>query len=99
MTAAGPRRPLSAEEIARVPDAPGAYLLYRSYRVVYIGFAADGLRAALREHWRSDSVAADASVSFRYLCCENAATLYHRVLQAYRREHGERLPELNERAG
>jgi hypothetical protein len=98
MVAAGPRRPLSPEEIARVPQRPGAYLIYRSQRVVYIGCAAAGesLRAALDEHWRSDFGAVDGLVSFRFLCSENASALWRAVLRAYCREHGERLPELNE---
>ena len=98
MVPAGPRRPLSPEEVAQVPHRPGAYLLYRSHRVVYIGCAEAGesLRAALHEHWRSDFGAVHGLVTFRYLCCENAVALWRSVLRAYCREHGERVPELNE---
>lgn len=95
---AHPLQRLDDRQINCAPNAPGAYTIYRATRLVFIGAAegARGLRQSLRDHWQRDFTGAQHSLWFRCWPCDAPAELCRLMLQNYGREHGDRLPDLNE---
>jgi hypothetical protein len=96
----GEHIPFHLRSIAQAPDAPGVYLLYRGYRLIYIGLAAAGgtIRRSLRQHLRGEGGACTQSATeFDYEVSAEPMALYRHYLSVYLDATGGVLPDCNER--
>jgi hypothetical protein len=88
-----PRQRFSAWRIAGAAAGSGVYVLWDGEEIVYIGRAAESLRARLMEHYTRQVKPWDAS-HFGAIACERPLAREAELLESVRRALG-KLPRYN----
>lgn len=87
--------------IADAPLAPGIYLLYRGFTLIYIGLAPPGttIREALLRHYHgAEGPCTRVATQFEYEVSDRPEALYERRAEAHRWLTGEAAPRCNHAA-
>jgi hypothetical protein len=94
----GEHVPFHARDVERAPASAGVYLLYRGYRLIYIGLAAGDatIRERLRHHLRgAGGPCTRSATEFDYEAAADAVQLYRHYLAVYLEATGGVLPDCN----
>lgn len=84
--------------IADAPLAPGVYLLFRGFRLIYAGVARPGatIRECLLRHYRGmQGPCTRSATQYEYEVSDRPEALYQRHVEANRRLTGEAAPLCN----
>ncbi|HYI88048.1 MAG TPA: hypothetical protein VEX61_13250 [Burkholderiales bacterium] len=90
--------PFVSRHVDEAPASPGVFLLYRTGRLIYIGFAAPGgsIRERLREHLRGQAGSCTRSATeFDFEASPYPRSLYRHYFAVYLGTSAGRLPECN----
>ena len=79
----------SQEQISKVPESPGAYMMHAAMKILRIG-GTENLRKSIAESMSANCTC--GAKRFRYFETQSHSEVSQRVLDEYRKKHDGKMP-------